>query len=161
MRMFSVLLLLPIWVTLAAEALGIQDLDTVFELDFPQVECDQEVPGIPFAVVEEVPVFPGCEEANSNQERKECFSENINNFVTANFDLGVPQSLGLSGLNRIYAQFKIDAAGKIKVLGTRSPHPAISEELERVLNLLPKMTPGKQRGQQVGVLYSLPFSFRT
>ncbi|WP_265162443.1 M56 family metallopeptidase [Salinimicrobium tongyeongense] len=114
---------------------------------------------VPFAVIEEVPAYPGCEQFSTNEERKECMSNKITEFINKNFNTSLGKELGLTGLNRIYVQFRIAKDGNVEVLGARAPHPALEEEARRVVNLLPKMTPGKQRGEEVGVLYSLPISF--
>ncbi len=124
------------------------------------VEEEEEIGDVPFAVIEDVPVFPGCENERNNQARKDCMSEKINDFVNRRFDTGLGSDLGLSGINRIYVQFRIEKNGNITVLGARAPHPRLQQEAERVVNMLPKMQPGKQRGQPVGVLYSLPITFR-
>ncbi|WP_029036730.1 M56 family metallopeptidase [Salinimicrobium xinjiangense] len=115
---------------------------------------------VPFAVIDEVPVFPGCEALKTNEDRKGCMSEKINAFVSTNFDTSLGQQLGLEGINRVYVQFKIAEDGTVEVLGARAPHPVLEEEARRVVNLLPQMKPGKQSGQEVGVLYSLPITFR-
>ena len=60
----------------------------------------------------------------------------------------------------IYVRFKIDQKGNIVDIGSRGPHPRLESEAERVIKLLPQMTPGKQRGKAVGVLYSLPIVFQ-
>lgn len=122
-------------------------------------KAGQETLDIPFAVVEELPVFPGCESFETREEKAECITQKINQFVNTNFNTSLGKELGLTGLNRIYVQFKIAKNGVLEVLGARAPHPALEEEARRVVNLLPKMTPGKQRGEEVGVLYSLPISF--
>ena len=119
----------------------------------------QETLDIPFAVVDELPVFPGCESFETREKKAECITQKINQFVNTNFNTSLGKELGLTGLNRIYVQFKIAKNGVLEVLGARAPHPALEEEARRVVNLLPKMTPGKQRGEEVGVLYSLPISF--
>lgn len=115
---------------------------------------------VPFAVIEDVPVFPGCGELASNDARKECMSQKVNEFVNSNFNTSLGKDLGLAGINRIYVQFRVNKDGSVEVLGARAPHPALQEEAERVVNLLPKMEPGKQKGQEVGVLYSLPITFK-
>ncbi len=123
-------------------------------------ENDEGIGDVPFAVIEEVPIYPGCEIFNSNDQRKNCMSEKINAFFAENFNTALGSELGLSGINRIYVQFRIEATGSITVLGTRGPHPRLEEEAMRVVSLLPNMVPGRQRGQPVGVLYSLPIVFR-
>jgi periplasmic protein TonB len=124
------------------------------------VEEEEEIGDVPFAVIEDVPIFPGCEKERNNNARKECMSQKITEFVNRKFDTGLGSDLGLSGINRIYVQFRIEKSGDITVLGARAPHPRLQQEAERVVNMLPKMQPGKQRGKAVGVLYSLPITFR-
>ena len=124
------------------------------------VEEEEEIGDVPFAVIEDVPVFPGCENQKNNQARKDCMSEKITDFVNRKFDTGLGSDLGLSGINRIYVQFRIEKSGDVTVLGARAPHPRLQQEAERVVNMLPQMKPGKQRGKPVGVLYSLPITFR-
>ncbi|MGB0978881.1 MAG: hypothetical protein ACPGVV_05760, partial [Croceimicrobium sp.] len=41
---------------------------------------------IPFAVVESVPVFPGCENESSNEGRKNCFQTQLLTYVSENFE---------------------------------------------------------------------------
>ncbi|WP_424493103.1 energy transducer TonB [Salinimicrobium sp. GXAS 041] len=125
-----------------------------------EVEEEEEIGDVPFAVIEDVPIFPGCEGERNNEARKNCMSEKIQQFVNRRFDTDLGSELGLSGINRIYVQFRIEKNGSITVLGARAPHPRLQQEAERVVNQLPKMQPGKQRGQAVGVLYSLPITFR-
>lgn len=119
----------------------------------------QEIQAVPFAVVEEVPVYPGCEDLKNNYEQKKCLSEKITAFVKENYNTGMAKEIGLNGVNRVIAQFKISVNGEIVDIRSRAPHPTLEEEVKRVLNLLPKMEPGKQRGKAVNVLYSLPIVF--
>jgi protein TonB len=123
-------------------------------------EVEEEIGDVPFSVIESVPIFPGCEGLNSNNERKKCMSEKITKIVTKNFDTGLAADLGLSGINRVYVQFKIDKTGNIVNVAARAPHPRLQTEGIRVIKKLPKMKPGQQRGQNVGVLYSLPITFK-
>ena len=135
--------------------------DEIVEVEEVEVvEEEEEIGDVPFAVIEDVPVFPGCENQKTNQTRKDCMSEKIQEFVNRRFNTSLGSDLGLSGINRIYVQFRIEKNGNVTVLGARAPHPRLQQEAERVVNLLPKMQPGKQRGQPVGVLYSLPITFK-
>lgn len=115
---------------------------------------------VPFAVIEQVPVFPGCEDLGSNEEQKKCMSENITEFVSKNFNTALGKELGLTGVNRVIVQFKIDKNGNITDVRSRAPHPDLEDEAERVINSLPQMQPGQQDGQNVGVMYSLPIVFQ-
>nr|AOE09583.1 energy transducer TonB [uncultured bacterium]CCG00275.1 protein TonB [uncultured Flavobacteriia bacterium] len=126
------------------------------DLDVEEVEEDVEVP---FAVIENVPVFPGCERGNNAKKRK-CMSEKIAKFVQRKFNTDLAGDLGLSGRQRISVIFKIDRSGNVTGVRARAPHPRLEKEAQRVINLLPKMKPGKQRGKAVIVPYSLPIIFQ-
>ena len=126
------------------------------DLDVEEVEEDVEVP---FAVIENVPVFPGCERGNNAKKRK-CMSEKIAKFVQRKFNTDLAGDLGLSGRQRISVIFKIDKSGNVTGVRARAPHPRLEKEAQRVINLLPKMKPGKQRGKAVIVPYSLPIIFQ-
>ena len=121
-----------------------------------EVEEDIEVP---FAVIENVPVFPGCESGN-NDAKKACMSEKIAAFVNKKFNTELASELGLTGRQRINVIFKIDKTGNIVGIRARAPHPGLEKEAERVIGMLPKMQPGKQRGKPVNVPYSLPIVFQ-
>ncbi|MCF7566911.1 energy transducer TonB [Sabulilitoribacter arenilitoris] len=113
---------------------------------------------VPFAIVEEVPIFPGCEEGN-NMQKKNCFSAAIQKHVQRNFDVNVAASLGFEGRQRVNTIFKIDENGNVFAVQSRASHPTIEAEANRVMALLPKMKPGLQRGKAVTVPYSLPIIF--
>jgi protein TonB len=55
--------------------------------------------------------------------------------------------------------FKIDKKGEIVDIRARAPHKRLEKEAIRVVSILPKMKPGRQRGKAVGVKYSLPIVF--
>ncbi|WP_111307679.1 energy transducer TonB [Confluentibacter sediminis] len=120
-----------------------------------EVEEETEVP---FAVIENVPTYPGCEKGN-NEAKKKCMSDKISEFVGKKFNTELASDLGLSGKQRITVLFKIDKTGSITGVQARAPHPALEKEAARVINLLPKMLPGKQRGKPVTVPYALPIVF--
>ncbi|WP_341217001.1 energy transducer TonB [uncultured Wocania sp.] len=128
----------------------------VEEVEVEEVEEDMEVP---FAVIENVPVFPGCEKGD-NAAKKQCMSDKIAKFVNKKFNTDLAGDLGLSGRQRINVIFKIDKTGNIIGIRARAPHPGLEKEAKRVIGLLPKMKPGKQRGKAVTVPYSLPIIFQ-
>ena len=126
--------------------------------DIEVEEVEEEVE-VPFAVIENVPVFPGCERGNNEKKRK-CMSEKIAKFVQKKFNTDLAGDLGLTGRQRISVIFKIDKSGNVTGVRARAPHPRLEKEAQRVINLLPKMQPGKQRGKAVIVPYSLPIIFQ-
>jgi len=125
-----------------------------------EAPVEEEIADVPFAVIENVPIFPGCESMTNNEARKKCMSEKVQEFVTRRFNTDLGSQLGLSGVNRVIVVFKIDKTGAITDVRARAPHPRLEQEAARVINLLPKMQPGKQRGKAVGVSYSLPIVFQ-
>lgn len=134
-----------------------EEIVEVEEIEIEEVEEDIEVP---FAVIENVPIFPGCEGKSGNNAKKDCMSEKITQFVQKKFNTDLAGDLGLSGVQRINVIFKIDKTGNIVGIRSRAPHPALEKEAARVIGDLPKMQPGKQRGKAVIVPYSLPIIFK-
>ncbi|MBJ6368014.1 energy transducer TonB [Snuella sedimenti] len=133
-----------------------EEIVEVEEVEVVEVDEDIEVP---FAVIENVPVFPGCEKGDNNA-KKACMSKKIQDFVNKKFNTDLAGDLGLSGRQRINVIFKIDKTGKVVGVRARAPHPGLEKEAARVINLLPQMKPGKQRGKPVTVPYSLPIIFQ-
>jgi len=119
----------------------------------------QDDGSLPFAIIEEVPIYPGCE--GTKEELRLCLQEKITKHVNTNFNSDLASDLNLSpGVKRIFVMFKIDKDGTITEVKARAPHKALQEEAIRVVNLLPQMIPGKQKGENVGVKYSLPIAFK-
>ncbi len=114
---------------------------------------------IPFAVIDQAPAFPGCEKW-VDDPRKNCTSSKISEFVNNNFDTSLGKKLGLTGINRVIVQFRIDKNGNVVDARARAPKPELEEEAIRVVSSLPQMTPGEQDGQPVSVMYSLPIAFK-
>ncbi len=122
------------------------------------VEEEEVIEDVPFSIIEDVPVFPGC--TGSNQQKKDCLNKKMRRHVQRHFDAELANELGLpSGKKRIYVQFKIDKDGSITSIQARAPHPRLKKEAERIVKKLPKMKPGRQRGKAVRVGYTLPITF--
>jgi outer membrane biosynthesis protein TonB len=119
----------------------------------------EEDVAVPFAVVEEVPIFPGCEDLETNAERRKCMSNKISSFVAKKFNTSIADSLGFKGRQRISVIFKINKEGNVEGVRSRAPHPELEAEAIRVIKTFPKMKPGVQRGKVVSVPYSLPIIF--
>jgi len=135
-----------------------EDQEVVIE-EIEEVEIVEEViEDVPFSIIEDVPVYPGCK--GSKKQLRDCLSKKVQKFVAKKFNVDLAQDLGLTpGKKRIFVMFKIDKNGNISGIRARAPHKRLEAEAKRVVGLLPKMKPGKQRGRPVGVKYSLPISF--
>ena len=101
-----------------------------------------------FMVVEQMPEFPG-----GAQELFKYLSQNIRYPVIA-------QENGIQG--RVICQFTVNRDGSVvDVRVVRSSgDDSLDKEAIRVINTMPKWTPGKQRGKAVRVNYTLPVTFR-
>ncbi len=110
--------------------------------------------------VEEVPIFPGCEELDGNKERIKCMSGKLAKLVQRKFDGDIAVEKGLEGMQRISVQFTINKLGDITDIRARAPHPDLEKEAKRVMAKVPKMQPGKQSDIPVDVVYSLPIMFK-
>ena len=111
---------------------------------------------VPFAVIDEVPVFPGCEDA---EDKRACFNQNLQKHISKNFQYPLEaQEKGIQGMVNVI--FTIGADGVVKNLRMRGPDRLLENEAKRMIDLLPQMIPGKQKGKKVDVPYSIPISFR-
>jgi len=135
------------------------DQEEEIEIEDIEIEEVYEDVEVPFSVIENVPEYPGCEKG-SNTEKRKCMSAKIAKFVQRKFNTDLAGDLGLSGKQRISVIFKINKNGDVTGVRSRAPHPRLEKEAARVINLLPKMKPGRQRGKAVIVPYSLPITFQ-
>ncbi len=110
--------------------------------------------------VEQVPVYPGCEGLSTNFDRRACMEQKLAKLIDRKFDREIASNYGLSGVQKIYVQFKIDKLGNVVDIKTRAPHKALAKEAEKVINKVPQMQPGKQAQKPVNVIYSLPIIFQ-
>lgn len=120
---------------------------------------ETESADVPFATIDQVPIYPGCTGEN-NETLKKCTAGKIQEYVSANFNIKLAESLNLTpGRKRMAVQFKIDKEGKVVEVKARAPHPKLEEEAIRVVLSIPQMEAGIQRGKKVNVLYALPIMF--
>jgi protein TonB len=121
-------------------------------------EVEEIVEDIPFLIIENVPVYPGCK--GNNKELQACFTKKITKFFSSKFNVGLASELGLNeGKKRLYVMFRIDKTGKVTNVKARAPHPRLEKEVVAIISSLPKMKPGEQRGTPVGVSYNIPITF--
>ncbi len=115
---------------------------------------------IPFALVESVPVFPGCESAKDNAERKECFQTKLLQFVGENFVYSeTARQLKIHG--RVIVQFVIEKNGQVSnVEVLRGVDPWLDDEAIRVISALPYIQPASQRGKDVRMSFVVPITLK-
>jgi protein TonB len=134
------------------------DQEEIVEVEEVEIEDDFEDVDVPFAVIEDVPIYPGCENVAKSQ-RRDCFQEQINKHIRKNFRYPeIAQEMGIQG--RVYINFIISKDGSITNIRMRGPDKNLEKEAARIIGKLPNMTPGKQRGRPVRVPFSIPITFR-
>lgn len=122
------------------------------------VEKDSSTSELPFAVIEEIPVFPGCEDVE-RKERTNCFNDKISEHIKTNFKYpSKAQKRNIQG--RVNITFIIDKEGNVVDVQTRGADPILQTEARRIFSLLPKMKPGFQKGKPVNVKYGIPLNFK-
>ena len=99
-----------------------------------------------FDVVEQMPEFPG-----GPQALMEYLMKNVS-YPKSAFDANIQ--------GRVIAQFVVDKEGTVRGAKiVKSVDPALDNEALRVINSMPKWTPGRQNGKVVNVKYTIPVSF--
>jgi TonB family protein len=113
-----------------------------------------------FAVVENKPIFPGCENLATEDEKFMCFNQNIMQHIGKKFEFPeLARQMGIQG--KVYVNFIIEKNGKVSnVTIARGVDKLIDDEAIRVIKLLPKFTPAKQRGKPVRMQYTVPINAR-
>ena len=110
------------------------------------MEEDEEIEEEVFVVVEEDPEFPGGMKA-------------MLAFIEKN--LVYPEEAKAAGIEgKVYVSFTVEKDGSIsnvKIL--RDIGYGCGDEVVRIVKLMPKWNPGKQRGVPVRVRYNLPVQF--
>jgi len=123
------------------------DQNTEVEDFIPIVEEEEEVPEMEiFQVVESPPQYPGGDAA-----RMKFLQENIK----------YPQMARESGIQgTVYVTFVVEPDGSVSdVRVLRGIGGGCDEEAVRVIKMMPKWIPGKQRGKPVRVQFNMPIKF--
>lgn len=123
------------------------------------VAVEDPTESIPFVLIENAPLFPGCEKEKTEKGKRECFQEMLQRHIQKHFQYPeVAQELGLEG--KVNVMFTILENGGIAEVKMRGPHESLEAESARILSKLPKMQPGRQRGRAVKVTYAIPITFK-
>ncbi len=121
-----------------------------------RAETDTSTGTLPWDGVSQRPYFMDCLK-RSPRSVDACTEDRIEAHLRRHFTM--PQ--GLRGAVRTMVTFEIDAQGRIgRLVCTPRPDPAVQQEVERVLRLLPQFVPGSQSGYPVPVYYRIPLSLK-
>lgn len=125
-----------------------------------------------YKVVQEMPRFPGCEaNGGTAEEKKQCAQKKMLQYIYSNLKYPAEaRKNGIEGMSVL--QFVVTKSGDIaNITILRKPGgkdvqndygctEAAKKVLESMRNLPEKWTPGKQNGQAVDVLYTIPVRFK-
>ena len=130
-----------------------ENTDVVFDMPLEEaMKAEKQKKETPqekviFQVVEQMPEFPG-----GMQKAMEFLGKNIKYPVAA-------QEAKIEG--RVIVQFVVERDGSVSdVKVMRGVNPELDAEAIRVVSMMPKWIPGKQRGKAVAVKYTMPMMFR-
>ena len=140
----------------ATEIYGAEGINGVIEIKTKKpvlldvvvkTEAQTEPDDKPFDVVEQMPEFPGGQEAMMQFLRQE---------------VKYPKEAEEKGLQgRVVVRYIIEKDGSIsEVEIAKSVNEYLDAEAIRVVNAMPKWIPGKQKGENVRVKFTLPITFR-
>ncbi len=124
------------------------------------VEVVEDKPDEIFIVVEQMPRFAGCEDAElSDGALKTCADQRLLEYIYGNIKYpSIARENGIEGT--VFATFVVEKDGSItipKVL--RDIGGGCGKEVLRVIKQMPDWIPGAQRGRKVRVQFNLPVKF--
>ena len=125
------------------EELEIEDTESDEDI---AIEIEEESDDDFFMVVENMPEFPGGDEG-------------LMRYIQKNVKYPpIAKEYNITG--KVYIQFIVDKTGSVtNVKVVRGVDKNLDAEAVRVVKSLPKYKPGKQRGQNVRVMFTIPINF--
>lgn len=144
------------------EELEIESIETDQEEVIEVIEVEEEESDeiLNFAVVENKPVFPGCEKEKTEEAKFQCFQLSLMKFINSNVDYPeMSRQMGVQG--RVFISFVVEKDGKISnVEVARGVDKMLDKSAVDVVKKLPKLKPAKQSGRAVRMSYTVPINFR-
>ena len=117
-----------------------------------------------FKVVEQMPRFPGCEGSGSEAEKQACARDKLLQYIYKNLKYpAIARENGVEG--QVVVQFVVEKDGSITDVNVvrdigAGCGDAASKVVNSMNNMPTKWTPGKQRGRNVRVQFTLPVRFK-
>ncbi|MCB0662356.1 MAG: energy transducer TonB [Saprospiraceae bacterium] len=113
-----------------------------------------------FKVVEDMPRFPGCESEGDKAAKDQCATKKMLEYIYKNIKYpAIARENGVEGT--VVVQFVVEKDGSItasKVV--RDIGAGCGDEAQRIVDMMPKWIPGRQRGNAVRVQFNLPVRFK-
>jgi TonB family protein len=127
----------------------ILSLTLLFACTLPGAQAQSGTEDEPvFAIAEQTPEFPGGQTA-------------IRSYLMKTFEYP-EEALEAKVNGPVQVTFVVTKSGEGRdVRVTKGQHPALDAEAVRVVAAMPKWTPGRQHGQAVNVLFTMPIRIAT
>lgn len=111
-----------------------------------------------FAIVDQKPIFPGCEGFPTEELRFVCFNKKIMNHITQYFEYPeLARQMGIQG--KVYVNFVIEKNGRVSsVTIARGVDKLIDDEAIRIIRKLPRLSPAMNNGKAVRMQYTVPIN---
>ena len=129
----------------------VADIKTPEPVSEPEIE-------VPFTIIEDKPMFEACKNQPKDKQFQ-CFKENLDKHVSKNF-VYPPAALEMGIQGKVNVSFRINTDGSITVLGVRGTDKLLEAEARRIIEKLPKLIPGRQRGKPTPVTFAYPINFK-
>ncbi|EKF54851.1 TonB family protein [Galbibacter marinus] len=112
---------------------------------------------VPFTLVDKKPSFKTpCADGTTDFD---CFKIKLDDHVRRTFEYP-KEALDNKMQGRVYVNFRINTDGKISVLNSRAPGPALDAEARRIIRAIPELNPGLDAdGNPVSVTFAYPIVF--
>ena len=116
---------------------------------YTQEDEDEGIYDIPFAIIEQKPMFEACKDVDKN-EQEHCFTH-----------LRYPERALRKGIQeKVVVEFAIRKNGTVKVLEVIGTDKDLKAEAKFLIESLPCFIPALQRGKPIAVRFQCPINFR-
>ncbi len=122
----------------------------------PPVDNEREI----FKVVEVNPLFPGCDDITDKEAQRKCSEEKMLQFIYGNIQYpSIARENGVEGM--VVVQFVVEKDGSCTNINIiRDIGAGCGDEAKRIVQIMPKWSPGRQRDRPVRVMFTLPVRFK-
>jgi len=121
---------------------------------------EEDQKALPFAEVDQKPIYPGCDGETTEEARWNCTNRSIQQFIAQN--LVYPAEAKKDKLQgKVFVSMVISETGNVEdVQIHRGVHPSLDQAAMDVVRKLPKIRPALKDGRTVRVQYTVPIDFR-
>lgn len=116
---------------------------------------DVNVKGSTVSMKETAPVWPGCED---NDDKKTCFNKMLMQHIRENIKYS-KNDKGEYIRGKATVSMEVNEEGKVVVNKVEGKSSQINKEAKRLMEAIPKMTPGKLAGKPKVIKYTIPLTF--